>query len=255
MFNTVEGNSTFYGLPAIDVAKRWADESAEGFQFALKVPRLISHDAQLVGCERDLDALIQFAAVLHESGRLGPSFLQLPPTFGPDSATVLESFLDRLPGEMQWAVEVRHHDWFDQGKHEEHLNQMLRSRGSDKVLFDSRPLYQSPPDDEIEAVSQTRKPKTPVRQTVTATRPMLRLVGRNRIELVDRFINQWVPIVESWVQNGLEPFVFLHAPDDTFAPALAKRFWTRYCDQTDAPADQRSAIPELPKPPRQMGLF
>jgi len=44
MFNTADGNSTFYALPTPDVAKRLASESAEGFRFALKFPRDLSHE-------------------------------------------------------------------------------------------------------------------------------------------------------------------------------------------------------------------
>jgi uncharacterized protein YecE (DUF72 family) len=258
MFNTVEANSTFYGLPSLDVAQRWADESVDGFRFALKVPQSISHQARLIGCERELDAFIQFASILHEADRLGPSFLQLPPTFGVDSAGQLERFLDRLPAELPWAVEVRHPDWFDQSDSEQRINRMLCSRGIDKVLFDSRPLYQSAPDDEIEAASQTRKPKTPVRQAVTATRPMLRLVGRNKLELVERFVQQWLPIVASWIDQGLTPYVFTHAPDDTFAPDFARLFWNRYCEYVaeNLPAHfGPSSIPTLPKPPTQLEFF
>ncbi|MEM6366656.1 MAG: DUF72 domain-containing protein, partial [Planctomycetota bacterium] len=60
MFNTVEGNSTFYGLPKRDVAERWAKESVDGFRFALKVPRVISHDCRLVDCDRELGDFISF---------------------------------------------------------------------------------------------------------------------------------------------------------------------------------------------------
>lgn len=229
MFNTVEGNSTFYGLPTLDVARRWAGETVDGFRFALKVPRSISHECRLIGCQRERDAFIEFAEVLRAADRLGTSFLQLPPTFGVDQFDTLAAFLQELPSELPWAVELRHHDWFDQAKHEQISNQLLNDVGMDKVLFDSRPLYQSPPDDPIEAASQTRKPKTPVRQTVTGSRPMLRLVGRNRIQLTERFVQQWIPIVANWVDQGMEPYVFTHAPDDQFAPAFGKMFWEHYC--------------------------
>lgn len=257
-FNTVEGNSTFYGLPSTDVARRWASESADGFRFALKVPQAISHQARLVGCERELDQFIEFARILNDADRLGPSFLQLPPTFSVDCTEQLERFLDRLPTDLPWAVEVRHMDWFDQAANEQTLNEMLRVRAIDKVLFDSRPLYQAPPDDEIEAVSQTRKPKTPVRQTVTAGRPMLRLVGRNRIEKVESYVQQWLPIVVSWVRQGFEPYLFTHAPDDQFAPKFARLFWQRFCevaDETLSTKYRMDAIPEPPTPPKQLEFF
>lgn len=103
------------------------------------------------------------------------------------------------------------------------LNELLSRLRIDKVLFGSRPLFQAPPDDAIETESQARKPKTPVRQTVTSERPMLRIVGRNRVELVDRFFDQWAPIIVRWINDGLTPIVFTQAPDDAKAPELARR--------------------------------
>jgi uncharacterized protein YecE (DUF72 family) len=44
VFNTVEGNSTFYALPALDTVRRWADSVPSGFRFALKFPQVISHE-------------------------------------------------------------------------------------------------------------------------------------------------------------------------------------------------------------------
>lgn len=255
MFNTVEGNNSFYAIPALDHARRWATESAPGFQFCMKFPREISHELALVNAERPTRDFLAVLEILAEAGRLGPTFLQLGPEFGPDRIAVLENFLRSLPGDMPWAVEVRHLGWFDSGENELRLNAMLQERRIDKVIFDSRPLYQRQPDDEIERVSQTRKPKTPIRQTVTAARPMLRLVGRNRIELVDEYLSQWAPIINGWVAQGLEPIVFTHAPDDAFAPALARRFWERLA--TGLPTKELGSIglPALPARPVQLGLF
>ncbi|MEM0924547.1 MAG: DUF72 domain-containing protein [Planctomycetota bacterium] len=252
MFNTVEGNSTFYGLPSRETIKRWANEAAPGFRFALKMPRGISHESRLVGCEGLLREFVALARLLHDSDRLGPSFLQLGPDFSPRYRSQLLRFLDQLPPELPWAVEVRHLDWFDQAENEASINQDLSDRNIDKVLFDSRPLYQAPPDDPIEAVSQTRKPKTPVRQTVTAEHPFLRLVGRNRLELTQRFIEQWVPIVLQWVRDGHQPYIFTHAPNDQFAPMFARRFWETYCE---AAGEDPAMLPPEYLPAVQRTLF
>lgn len=42
-FNTVEINSTFYRFPTLAHLRRWGQEVSEGFVFALKAPRLITH--------------------------------------------------------------------------------------------------------------------------------------------------------------------------------------------------------------------
>lgn len=251
-FNTVEGNSTFYALPSIETAKRWASQVATGFKFCLKFPREISHELQLVGATGATETFLRVIEPLAEANCLGPTFLQLSPGFGPDRFETLASYLKSLPQDMKWAVELRHFDWFDQGDNEHRINDLLSDMQIDKVLFDSRPLYQSPPDDEIERASQGRKPRTPIRQTVTGQHPFLRIVGRNKIEMTDRFLDQWSPIIEKWVCDGLRPTIFTHAPDDTFAPAFARRFATRLQEQ---PGIGSFEIPKPAQPPQQLSLL
>jgi len=251
-FNTVEGNSTFYALPGPDAIQRWVEQTPDHFRFALKFPRTISHELELEHSQTATREFLQRIEPLREALRLGPTFLQLGPRFGPDRLPLLARFLDDLPRDFAWAVELRHHDWFDSGENEKRVNDLLRRLEIDKVLFDSRPLFQNPPDDEIEKVAQDRKPRTPVRQTVTGNHPMLRLVGRNRVELTDRFLNQWVPIIARWIQQGLNPYVFTHAPDDRFAVAFARRFAERL--KIEMPKTDCS-IPRPPAPVRQLSLL
>lgn len=247
MFNSVEGNSSFYAVPRLEHVRRWAREAATGFQFCMKFPRRISHELGLRNSAAETSEFLAVLDVLAEAGCLGPSFLQLGPDFGPENKKTLRNYLDSLPSELPWAVELRHFGWFDRGRHEAGINAILGERGIDKVLFDSRPLYQAPPEDTSESVSQTRKPRTPVRQTVTGTRPMLRLVGRNRIERVDPYLEQWVPILSKWIQKGLKPVVFTHTPNDQLAPLLARRLWNFLAPHLEHHRDSLPAPPERPK--------
>lgn len=223
-FNIVEGNSAFYALPNREVIARWINETGEGFQYCIKVPREISHDARLVGCESATAALLDRLQLLQDGGRLGPSFLQIAPTFNVREFRSLTRFIETWPKEIPLAVEVRHADYFDNGKNERALDDLLTSHSVDRCLFDSRCLFSAPPSTDSEQVSQQRKPKSPHRITVTGKRPMLRFVGRDQIELADPWINEWAPIVAQWLDQGLTPYIFTHAPNDAFAPMLARRF-------------------------------
>lgn len=256
-FNVVEGNSTFYALPPEQTFAKWAEQSVPGFQFSFKFPRLISHDWQLQKCDEATGDFLKRLKILADADRLGPTFLQLGPSFGPDRFDDLKRYLKSLPSEYPWAVELRHFDWFDDAianspGHERRVDDLLNDLGVDKVLFDSRPLYQSEPDDPVEAISQTRKPKTPIRKTVTGLRPMLRMVGRNRVELADVYFQEWASTVATWIHDGLEPVVFTHAPDDRFAPELARRFLSFL--QPELPEyDLSLPLPEMPD--QQLSLF
>lgn len=220
-FNSVEGNSTFYALPTADTVRRWADEAAEGFRFVFKFPRTVTHERQLVDAERDAEAFTSLLAILREADRLGPSMIQLPPSFDGAKLPQLEAFLAQLPREFSYAVEVRHPDYFGEGPLEQEFEAMLAEYGAARVLFDSRPLFSGPPTDEFEVESQGRKPRVPVRFTTTNTSPVVRLVGRNEVPMVEPWLDEWVAVVADWLARGIKPYFFTHAPNNAFAPAIA----------------------------------
>jgi uncharacterized protein YecE (DUF72 family) len=224
VFNTVEGNSTFYGLPKRETVERWAEDTGAGFRFALKFPRAISHERRLVEAEDETRQFLEVLAVLAKADRLGPSFLQLPPNFARSEWPALERYLRQLPGEFSYAVEVRHRDFFDAGKLESRLDALLRELEIDRVLLDSRPLFSADPEDDAEAGAQQQKPQSPHRTTVTGRRPLVRLIGRNDIDAMTPWLTEWAGLVARWIEDGLTPYFFTHTPDDTFAPHVARRF-------------------------------
>jgi uncharacterized protein YecE (DUF72 family) len=252
MFNCVEGNSSFYSIPRPEHVLRWGQEAAKGFRFCFKFPREISHERSLERAGEPTRQFLSVVEMLGQAERLGPTFLQLGPGFAADRFESLSKYLRGLPREFPWAVEVRHASWFDGGEHEQRLDELLLDLKIDRVIFDSRPLYHLPPEDEVERESQRRKPKSPLRKTVTGQMPMLRLIGRNRIELVDPFLDEWIPTLVEWMERGLKPVVFTHAPDDAFAPALARRLWDRL--RVHLPGNQ-PALPLPPAKPRQLELL
>ncbi len=224
VFNTVEVNSTFYALPTPEIVEGWALKTAPGFQFCLKFPKALTHDAQLAGAEAITRAFIQLMRILQQHGRLGPAFLQLSPHFSARQFVALTRFLNTWPGDLPIAVEARHADYFDEGDCERRFDELLRSHNMDRCLFDSRALFSAPPSDEAESQSQQRKPRSPFRTTVTGSRPMVRFIGRDDLGLVSSWIDEWATTVSGWVQSGLRPIVFTHTPDDAFAPEFGRRF-------------------------------
>ncbi len=220
-FNCVEGNSTFYGLPSLDSVRRWCDQALPGFQFSLKFPRAISHERQLVNAASETRQFLSILETLFAADHLGTSFLQLPPSFAGAQLPVLAAYLRELPEEFPFAVEVRHEDFYDYSSDELALEELLTRLQMDRVIFDSRPLFSQPPGDEFEAEAQRRKPSFPLRQAVTGRRPMLRFIGRNDVEAVQPWIDEWAPVIAGWIRDGLTPTVFAHTPHDQHAPDLA----------------------------------
>ena len=236
VFNTVEGNSFFYALPPTDTVHRWAEETADGFQFCMKVPRDLSHASRLVANGPIYDALIARLDILAAASRLGPTFLQLPPSFDPSRLEELHAFIRAWPRSFPLAVEVRHETFFNPGRGRSDFYAMLRQASVDRVAFDSRALFSGPPSDAAEEMSQQRKPNKPVEWTVTGMRPFVRFVGRNDIEKVDPWQSELVRAAVEWIREGRRPYLFMHTPDDTFAPQLCRRFH----------ALMREWLPDLP---------
>lgn len=253
VFGAVEVNASFYAMPTRDNVSRWADEAADGFRFVMKFPSAITHERQLVGAEQLTDEFIDVLRVLARADRLGPALLQLPPFFSAAQFPALERYLAALPPKLPVCVEVRHADYFDEGPNERTLDALLAEHACDRALFDSRPLFSAPPTDDIERASQSRKPRSPYRRTVTAGTPVVRLIGRNDLSTITPWLDEWAGTVAGWIAEGRTPYLFTHAPDDRFAPQMAEQFHA-------ALVRARPDTPALPtwfgrSAPRQQELF
>lgn len=238
--NTVEGNTTFYSLPNAETLARWRDETPPDFRFCLKFPRAISHERRLRDAEAETE---QFIICLRGLGtRAGPSFLQLPPTFNGGSLQSLVFYLDTLPREFQYAVEVRHPDFFG-GPAELALDEALRQRNVARVVFDTRGLRRADPEavESTQATrqAQERKPDMPVRFTRTASFALIRFVGHPEIRANADLLAEWAEHVAKWLAAGDDVFFFCHVPEDRDAPLLAREFHKL--------VNTRHALPLLPK--------
>ena len=110
---TVELNGSFYSLQRPASYQRWRDETPDGFVFAVKGSRYVSHMLRLRSVET---ALANFFAsgVLDLGAKLGPVLWQLPPTLAYDG-DLLDAFLARLPRSRAdaAALAARHDDRMD----------------------------------------------------------------------------------------------------------------------------------------------
>jgi len=111
-FNTVEIDATFYRIPSAAMIAAWRERTPADFVFAAKVPRLITHDCQLVDVQAEVDA---FAATMRQLGaKCGPLLFQFAPSFTAERWEALAELLPTLPTDLRWAVEVRHTSWLKQ---------------------------------------------------------------------------------------------------------------------------------------------
>jgi uncharacterized protein YecE (DUF72 family) len=108
--NATEINSSFYRSHAAATYERWAAAVPEWFRFAVKIPRLVTHDRALTRAADPLRRFLDEIAGL--GGKLGPLLLQLPPSFAFEPHRV-GRFLDLLRRLHLGAVvcEPRHQSW------------------------------------------------------------------------------------------------------------------------------------------------
>ena len=109
-FDTVEVNATFYRLPTRKATAGWASQTPEGFTFAVKASRYLTHVKRLAGTVEGIQLFYDRLEPLIEAGRLGPVLWQLPENFHRDDERLAE-WLAALPGGRH-TVEFRHPSWF-----------------------------------------------------------------------------------------------------------------------------------------------
>jgi uncharacterized protein YecE (DUF72 family) len=132
-FDTVELNVTFYRMPAAAAFRGWRDAVPDGFVFAVKASRYLTHIKRLVDPRPSVEYLMERADELGD--RLGPILLQLPPTLELDLER-LDRTLEAFGRKTRVAVEPRHNSWFVP-----ELCDVLRAHDAAFVLADrKRPI-------------------------------------------------------------------------------------------------------------------
>jgi uncharacterized protein YecE (DUF72 family) len=109
-FATVEINLTFYRLPTPKTVKGWREKAPDGFIYALKGSRFITHMKKL----RNLNGALAnyFNRIKPLKDKTGVVLWQLPPFLKQDLER-LEAFLRLLPSSHFHAIEFRHPSWME----------------------------------------------------------------------------------------------------------------------------------------------
>ena len=232
-FSTVELDVTWYRVPTPEMIRTWYAKTPESFVFAAKVPQTVTHDKVLVDCAAEMREFLGAMRGLRE--KLGPLLLQFP-YFRKDYfanveefLAVLEPFLDKLPDDVRFAVEVRNDWWVG-----ERLLDALRRRNVAYAWTDRKSM---------------RKPKVLAKMLdpVTAEFSYVRWLGdRHGIELltkkwdktiVDRTadLDDWTELLTELRRRGVSVYGYVnnhfagHAPDtirallDRLDPAQRKQ--------------------------------
>jgi uncharacterized protein YecE (DUF72 family) len=128
-FRSVEINYTFYRMPTTKTTEAWRAQAPEGFTYALKASRRITHDKRLKDCADSVQFFCDAARAMGPA--LGPVLFQLPPNFRADLPR-LEQFLAALPADIRAAFEFRHDSWLT-----DEVYEALRKGGAALCIADS----------------------------------------------------------------------------------------------------------------------
>ena len=122
-FDTVEVNSTFYGVPRRAVTEAWAARTPDDFTFSVKLYQKFTHPKMFAAAtgsrhtrvdHGDVEQFRDAIAPLHEAGKLGALLAQFPASFRNDTAAHDHlAWLIEALSDCPVAVELRHRSWSD----------------------------------------------------------------------------------------------------------------------------------------------
>jgi len=196
-FPTVEINATFYRLPNLNMVHGWRNKAPEGFIFAVKGSRYITHIKRLNNLEGSVNMFIRRISPMKE--KLGPLLWQLPPSFKKDLPR-LEKFLKRLPKHLSQAIEFRHPDWMSDDAFD-----LLRKYNAGFVSVSSM--------------------RMPMNLSVTSDFVYIRfhgLVGGARHDYTREELEPWAAHIREQAASGKKVFVYFNNDLNVRAPNNAK---------------------------------
>lgn len=213
-FESVELNSTHYRIPTIEQVVKWKETTSSSFTFCPKIYQAISHWDRLNDTRGTTTRFCD--AICHFEDRLGPSFLQMHPSFKSNSADVLEAYLKKWPSGIPLALELRAAEWYG-GSTADRLFDLLRTNQVLSIITDTAGYREL------------------VHMRLSAPKTMIRFVG-NQLHPSDYSrIDAWVHRLKEWATAGLEEcWFFMHQHEELHSPMLIKYM-----------ADQLQGIPGI----------
>ena len=191
-FHTVEINNSFYQLPKEKTLLSWRESVPEGFIFAVKASRYITHMKKLKDPEQSVEVFLKRIKLLED--KLGPILFQMPPNFRFNPAR-LQAFLAALPKDYRYALELRDPSWLN--------DEAYRILAEHKAAFC---IYE---------IAGRLSPKE-----VTANFVYIRLHGPGGAYQGNydaRNLSGWAGAISAWAAQGKEVFCYFDNDEAGFA--------------------------------------
>ena len=247
---TVEIDATWHFMPNPKITDGWARKVPDGFIISAKVPKTITHEKRLAGCEDDWSYFLETMQRLGD--KLGPLLFQFQYVAkradaeeyktGKEFLKRLEAFLPLMPEGLQYVIEVRNRTWLGEA-----LTSLLRSRGIALALVDYKTMPR--PAEWFEICDPITADFTYVR-FLGDHRSMDNLVAKKREEgtkssdwnelLLDRTqeMREWVPVLQRLTTQTSDIYAYFNNHYAGFAPGsieLFLRVWEEMADKQVEP--------------------
>jgi uncharacterized protein YecE (DUF72 family) len=113
IFDFVEIDSTFYRMPSAFMVNNWNKRTPERFKFAVKFPKVITHDKRLKDVDKDIERFYDVMEPLYD--KILIFLMQLPPSLQlVEGLDLIKNLQYTLDPSFRYAIEVRHHSWFNE---------------------------------------------------------------------------------------------------------------------------------------------
>jgi len=246
VFNTVEGNTTFYSTPDVKTVQLWHEAvSDSNFQFCFKLPKTVTHSSG-----PNFNDLAVFLSRIEPLGtHIGPLLLQFPATAGPAELPTMDSIINRLPRQYRYVVEVRHIEFFNKP---ELLEPLLKKYQLGRVLMDTRAIFRGNKNHPEVTAALHDKPDVPVLGKIYNKLVFVRLMLHPDFVSNDLYIDQWTKRISQALSNDCDCYMMIHCPNNLHCPLMALGFHERLRGRV-----QNSSMPALnPWPvPQQTSLL
>lgn len=216
-FSSVEVDASFYGVPRDSTLEKWRDTTPDGFVFAAKAPKEITHDRFLMGCEQPLNQFLTAMEILGD--KCGPLLFQFPyfaKRTGVDINIFLEkldAFLPLLPESgFQFALEVRNKNWIT-----EPLLDLLANHHVAPALIDHP--WMSRPKELFRHVDLDRVPFLYIRWLGDRHGIEKKTkVWKEVVDNKDDYTADWVPPIQKALEHQLKVYGYVNNHYSGYAP-------------------------------------
>jgi uncharacterized protein YecE (DUF72 family) len=212
-FPTVEINGSFYSLQRPEYYAQWYRETPEGFLFAVKGSRYITHMLRLTNIERPL-ANFFASGILNLRDKLGPFLWQFPPMFRYDGER-LARFFELLPRTTAEALSLaRRRDSRMIGRSRLAIDANRRLRHAVEIRhpsFMTAEFVRLLRSHDIGLVVADTAGKWPKLLHVTSDFVYVRLHGDVRIYTSgysDQALDSWARRIRGWHRDGRDVYVY-----------------------------------------------